>query len=367
MKQKRLLSGSASLTRAAVAIVLLAAAFFLNRFAAYIPENILTSWRGFSLAYSSFVSKFAGRLPFSLAELIFYALILTVVTAFATVLSSIITFKEAGRMGSFISGLLVGAGILVLLYYLLFGLWFNFDSPVMRKIERVSPTTELLYAASADMQGKANALSREIPRKTDGTPNFGSFEELAEAVCERYGKRLEGLTDEPAEVALPKKVLWSVGLSQLGITGIYIPYTGECNLNSDVPVVSLPFTMAHELSHRYGTAREDECNYIAIDLLLDANEEESYSAAFMGYLYLTNALYKADPELWQELKDTEDPLLSSDLAIHLAYWKSYEGKSRQVASAINDAQLKINGQKDGEQSYGRVTDLLISRYAAESK
>jgi hypothetical protein len=364
MGTKRILNASASAARFTAALLLLAACYCLNRFGSSLPEKLLALWRGFSLAYADFASKLAAHLPVSLAELLFYTLILSALAAFAAALSAVFSFKETGRIGSFFSGLLLGGSILVFVYYLLFGLWFDFASPVMPEIKRVTPTVDLLYRAAEDMQLKANKSALAIPRKNDGSPTYGSFGEMADGVCEKYAGRLEGLSGKPAEIAPPKEVLWSVGLSKLGITGIFVPYTGECNINAAAPVVSIPFTMAHELSHRYGTALEDECNYIAIDLLLDGNKEEAYSASFMGYLYLANALYDADPALWRKLKDSEDPLLSADLAAHSAYWKRYEGKSREVASAINDAQLKFNGDKDGEASYGRVADLLIARYAA---
>jgi len=367
MKQKQLVSGKKAVAQTVVSAVLLGVSFCLNRFVGYFPEPLLARWRSLSLAYSDFASQMTGHIPFSFSELAFYALILALLTALATAISSVVTFREGHRVASFFSGLLLSASALILAYYLFFGLWFQFDSPVLPEPKRVSPTVDLLYAASEDMQQKANAAARAIPRKSDGAPAFGDFAALADAVCARYGGRLEALTGGRRDIAPPKEVLWSTGLSKLGITGVYIPFTGECNINAAVPVVTVPFTMAHELSHRYGTAREDECNYIAIDLLLDGDSEQAYSASFMGYVYLTNALYRADPALWQKLKETEDPLLSSDLAAHSAYWKAYEGRSREVASAINDAQLKINGQKDGEQSYGRVTDLLIARFVAESE
>jgi hypothetical protein len=44
------------------------------------------------------------------------------------------------------------------------------------------------------------------------------------------------------------------------------------------------------------------------------------------------------------------------------FWKKYEGPIEDISSAINDAYLKANRQKDGIYSYGRMVDLLIAEH-----
>ena len=51
-------------------------------------------------------------------------------------------------------------------------------------------------------------------------------------------------------------------LSYLGISGIFIPFTCEANVNATLPDWEIPFTACHELAHQRGFAREDEANYV---------------------------------------------------------------------------------------------------------
>ncbi len=43
-----------------------------------------------------------------------------------------------------------------------------------------------------------------------------------------------------------------------------------------------------------------------------------------------------------------------DLQENNEYWDQYEGKVAEVSNQVNDTYLKLNDQKDGVQSYGRV-------------
>lgn len=84
-------------------------------------------------------------------------------------------------------------------------------------------------------------------------------------------------------------------MSKLGITGIYIPYTAECNVNTDVTAASLPFTVAHEMAHRMGIAPENEANFAAYLVLRESdNAVLRYSAYYSAFIYCYNALYRVD-------------------------------------------------------------------------
>ena len=51
-----------------------------------------------------------------------------------------------------------------------------------------------------------------------------------------------------------------------------------------------------------------------------------------------------------------------DLQENNDYWDQYEGKVAEVSNQVNDTYLKINDQKDGVQSYGRVVDLMLAMF-----
>ena len=71
-----------------------------------------------------------------------------------------------------------------------------------------------------------------------------------------------------------KPVLLSRLLSYIRYTGFFFPYTAEANLNADSPACLLPSTIAHELAHLRGVAREDEANFCAVVACLESGDED---------------------------------------------------------------------------------------------
>ena len=53
-------------------------------------------------------------------------------------------------------------------------------------------------------------------------------------------------------------------MSYLDFTGFFFPFTAEANVNTDFPGALFASTIAHELSHQRGVAREQEANFTAV-------------------------------------------------------------------------------------------------------
>lgn len=165
------------------------------------------------------------------------------------------------------------------------------------------------------------------------------------------------------EDRVPKGVRFSTALSAMDFTGFYFPFTGEANLNIDSPACYLPSTIAHEMAHQRGIASEQECNFIAIAVSLASGDPVyRYSGLLMGYVHLGNALYRADPDRWQVIRDTLPDTVVADLRQNSAYWAAFEGPVNDAASRVYDSFLKSNGESRGVQSYGTVVDMLMAYY-----
>ena len=161
----------------------------------------------------------------------------------------------------------------------------------------------------------------------------------------------------------PKKMFFSRLFSAMNFTGFYSPYTGESNLNVDSPACLLPANIAHELAHQRGIASEQECNFLAIAAATSCGDiGYQYSGYLMGYIQLSNALYRADPERWAQRREQLPETVLADLRFHSDYWSQFRGLTASVSRSIYDSALKSYGQADGIQSYGTVVDLLIAYY-----
>ncbi|MDO4811635.1 MAG: DUF3810 domain-containing protein [Eubacteriales bacterium] len=162
---------------------------------------------------------------------------------------------------------------------------------------------------------------------------------------------------------VPKAVSLSRVMSRLDFTGFYFPFTGEANVNVDCPQSFLPATIAHEMAHQRGIASEQECNFLAIVASADSHSAAyRYSGWLMGYVYLGNALYHADQDKWQAIRDTLPDTVRLDLYQNNAYWALFEGAVNDAAQSVYDSFLKSQGEDRGIQSYGTVVDLLMTYY-----
>ena len=222
-------------------------------------------------------------------------------------------------------------------------------------------TEQELFAAAEHYLDRANEAAENVARRPDGTFDSGGYAALAgrapdamRALARRYPV-FEGAA------APPKAVIASRVLSRFGITGVYNPFFGECNVNTDVPDTTLPFTMLHEMAHRLGVAPEDEANFAAFLACAESGDPAfAYAGYYHAFLYCYNALGAQDrAELAARMGDG----LRADCRAAAEHYLQYAGGLEQAGTALNDAYLKALGQASGVQSYDEAVDLLVAYHA----
>ena len=140
----------------------------------------------------------------------------------------------------------------------------------------------------------------------------------------------------------------------------------EANYNGDMTPYNIPHTACHELSHLRGFMREDEANFIGYLACIGSGDADFiYSGYLLGFIYAGNALaardYRAYADLYYELPEA----VQEDLLQNYIFWEAWDGAVAEAANRMNDTYLKINDQKDGVESYGRVVDLMLSHFRAQ--
>jgi len=234
-------------------------------------------------------------------------------------------------------------------------------------------TVTELKKATIYYRDRANILANNISRDAAGKPDYPDFEALAEEIGEgfqtlTYDKAMSVFAGSTVPV---KKLGWSDMYTSMGITGFTFAITGEAAVNPQIPAVSQPFTMAHEMAHRMSIASEQDANFAAfLACSVHSSPEVQYSAYFMAYRYCYNALASASTSTAQkgaqEVKEGLDPLFAQDLADYNAFLvSSQKPKASSVATTVNDTYLKTSGEEDGTASYGAVCDLLVCWHIQE--
>jgi hypothetical protein len=156
----------------------------------------------------------------------------------------------------------------------------------------------------------------------------------------------------------PKPLRFSNLMTRMGISGYYIPYTGEATYNQQVPSAELPFVLAHEKAHQRGYAREDEADFVAF--LVCVESPDPY-VQYSGYLYAMRELARADSAGFNELFTALEQGPGSDLRTSREFWANGPHPALSLlVSYVNDAHLRANRVSSGIGNYGEDVPLIVS-------
>ena len=201
-----------------------------------------------------------------------------------------------------------------------------------------------------------------VPRGEDGQMLM-SADEIIDRAAGVYAEAEKEFPSLAGPERRAKKITFSRIMSLLGYTGVYMPYTGEANVNVDFPAAYLPDTVAHELAHQRGVASEDEANFAAIVAGLTCGDPVyEYSAALSAWSELGIALCGYDREAYFELYATLDPGVQADIVASNEYWAQFQGPVREASDRVYDAFLKSYGESNGIKTYNMVVGLLLAYY-----
>ncbi len=314
------------------------------------------------------INWLTGLAPVSVAEILLYLLVVALLLWLIIGIFRLV--KNRGnrlrRLTRQISFFLCGVSVVYFLFVLFCGI--NYSRVTFSESSGLpvqDSSVEELYELNVSLAEEVSSLRAQLHEDENGVmkSGFSSLEEKAEQARISYDTLQSQYSTLFAGYSSPKPVLASRLMSWCDITGIFIPFTFEANVNVDVPQYSQPATMCHELSHLRGYMREDEANFIAYLACRNSeNTEFRYSGAMLAFLYANNALYSADRELGQAVYSSLYEGVQRDFSYNSAYWKQFEGPVSELSNTVNDSYLKANRQEDGVKSYGRMVDLLLADY-----
>lgn len=354
--------------RIIIGIVLTAVAVALRLLAPHNPQLVETVFsREIYPVWSWVATKINSLTSFSIFEYGLWAILVAVLIWIVSAIVSAV--RGAARLEIFwknsMTNMVLLVGIVACLYMVGGGLnYFRSSFVQYSGLDVQKSSMEDLTAMCTDLAAEADRLSVSVSRGQDGGMVMAEgFDGSCAKVREGYKalwEEYDGVLHAAASIR-PKAVHLSEIMSLCRITGLYSFYTGEANINVDTPQYSIPYTIAHESAHVCGFMREDEANYIAFVVCRASGDEETqYSGTMLALIHSLNALARTDADAWREIRTGLSPQVQADLALNSAYWNSFDTGVGKVAEKANDTHLKMNDQKDGIQSYGRMVDLLLA-------
>lgn len=327
--------------------------------------------RGLYRAIAAVSARASALFGFSLGEWLFAAALLSAAWTLARFL--VRGGREPGYLRRHwrhgLARLAVVAGIVYATFLVGWGLNYAREPfAVLAGLDASPASSAELRAVCEQLVERANALREGLPEDARGVMRLPDG--LAGAVARSdKGFRAAGalytvLAGRPARA---KPLLSSRVFSYLGITGIFFPWTGEPNINADVPDPELPFGISHEMAHARGFAREDEAGYVGyLACRFHPDQDFRYSGVLAASVYALNALATTDRAGYRDIAGRRSAAVRRDLKALQEWSDRYSGRLSRVSRRVNNAYLRSQGQPEGVRSYGRMVDLLIAERRARS-
>ncbi len=259
---------------------------------------------------------------------------------------------------------LAGAGALYAIFVVVWGL--NYARPRLEHRLEL-PVGQISEAELVRLTTRVAADTTRFHRLA-GLPTASvsksplDFADLSAAIDEAYDAiELPG-DPGPGRMSPVKPAVFSGLMSRLGISGIFVPFTGEPTVNTGPPDVAVAFTAAHEKAHQRAITHEGEASFAAYLALSRQREHPylSYAASFYAARHLLAAVRNADAEDRDRAWAAFGPGPRRDLDALNAFWAQHRGMVRGAARRVNDSYLRTMRIPDGARSYGTVVRLLIA-------
>ena len=311
----------------------------------------------FWLVWSRFWSGVFDWIPVSVGDLL-YAVFLISLIAFGWKIAQSLVRKKwliASRVGL---NLLATLTTVYVLFMVSWGL--NYHRPLMLQhftLETVPPNLpHLLEVLTYHLEAAERIYPEAV--KARATSDFEKVRLETHRAFERQSELSEVLIGSNTQLKAP---IYSKGMSYLGVSGYFNPFTQEAHVNTDQPAVSIPFTACHELAHKMGVGFEDEANLIGYILTSSSDNPYFQYSGHLNVLWmLMNELYVSAPEVYFYYLNQMPEGILEDTAEIQSYWEAHTGWLNSLTTLFYTWFLKANQQPEGMDRYNRMVDLLLS-------
>ncbi|MFM1930832.1 MAG: hypothetical protein RL226_135 [Bacteroidota bacterium] len=251
--------------------------------------------------------------------------------------------KAAGRTR--LSFFLNSIGLMILWFYISWGYNYsatNFTTKQKVELEHVHLDEEYVLSEALSRAASLRALCDTASFLAE-TKSFESA--IHSSVREQL--RVHGFKT-PGNVRMREIPLNGL-MRRIGISGIYLPFSGEAHVDKSYLPLRKWFIMAHEYAHGYGISSEAECDFIAFLALRHSHIPELEYAAWFELADCVR------PSRGDSIKFNSLPkFFTSELAALFADAQRFTPFLGETSNISNDLYLRINGIQDGVSSYNQL-------------
>jgi hypothetical protein len=222
--------------------------------------------------------------------------------------------------------------------------------------------------AQIEINQLTNELIQELNQTRSNLSSYKgvapNFEQTVAKVQDAYVRISKAYPMLQLQHQSVKKAIFPTLGDYVGFLAFYQPITAEAIVRADLPMVTQPYTIAHEMAHQLGYASETEANFIAFVVATEADEPMlKYSMLLQMFTYAQDAqlLLLAGTkgfDAWKAQIAKNKALLSpevlKDRAEIRAFFTARAGKQIQASNQLYDQFLKWNQQAAGLDSYADV-------------
>ncbi|MBP7273525.1 MAG: DUF3810 family protein [Saprospiraceae bacterium] len=256
----------------------------------------------------------------------------------------------AMRGGSFL-------GWLIALFLWLWG--YNYTRPTLMQQHGI----QVNPIAFEEIKSQLYALTDSVIlyRKKITEENYYQYQTLQEAATKAVEQHLPYLGFNPIKNAPVRQLIPKGILMHFGASGIYFPFTGECNVDAGVHPLQFPFVVAHEFGHANGFTDEGECNFIAyLALFYSKIPELKYSGLLTHWRMLATEWKRMDESGYTNYRDSLPHILISDLDAINENLLRYPDFFPYWQEALYNKFLTVQGVKDGTSSYNNMLMMITA-------
>ena len=332
-----------------------------NLIATYYNQGLFKYW-------TNTLRWLLGGIPIAIGELVYFILIIVLIVNILRYFISIKSFNQLKQNIGIKLFKFIWFGIrLFVVFQLIWGL--NYMQPEPTNTFNIKVQTpknsqialDQMNALTYELIQDLNETKLEITSTKAKTPNFNQIVTHVHQDYERVSVVYPRLKMEQQSV---KKAIVPILGDYIGYLAFYQPITGEAIVRADLPLLTQPYTIAHEMAHQLGYASETEANFIAFVVASESKDPVlKYSMLLQMFTYAQDAqlLLLAGTkgfDAWKMQIEKNKALLSpaviKDRAEIRAFFAARADKQIQASNQLYDQFLKWNQQAAGLDSYADV-------------